>query len=163
MKNNLFRKEAVASAQRTFDTRQNLYSLPLNMKLIAFLLALCFALFVVWMFFGNLTQTLKADGIIYSKNGQRHMYAPSGGIVSDVLGLEFLADAALVVLLAVEETFLVSVKAAVVAAVVVSVDVVVETAVVSAAIISSTCTSKSGANLKTSGMPLSLTFETDNL
>lgn len=85
MKNNLFRKEALASAQRTFDTRENLYSLPLNMKLIAFLLALCFALFAVWMFFGNLTQTLQADGIIYSKNGQHHMYAPSGGIVSDVL------------------------------------------------------------------------------
>ena len=67
MKNNLFRKEAVASAQRTFDTRENLYSLPLNMKLIAFLLALCFVLFAVWMFFGNLTQTLQADGIIYSK------------------------------------------------------------------------------------------------
>ena len=67
MKNNLFRKEAVESAQRTFDTRENLSALPLNTKLVAFLLVLCFALFAVWMFFGNLTQTLKADGIIYSK------------------------------------------------------------------------------------------------
>lgn len=85
MKNNLFRKEAVESAQRTFDTRENLSALPLNMKLVAFLLVLCFALFAVWMFFGNLTQALQADGILYSKNGQHNIYAPSSGIVSDML------------------------------------------------------------------------------
>lgn len=85
MKNNLFRREAVDSAQHTFNTRENLYSLPMNIKLIAFLLALCFSMFAVWMFFGNLTQALQADGIIYSKNGQRSIFAPSGGIVSDVL------------------------------------------------------------------------------
>ena len=85
MKKNLFRKEAVSYAQRTFDTRQNLSALSLNIKLIAVLLTLCSAAFGVWMFFGNLTQTLGSDGIIYSKNGQHGIYAPSGGVVSDIL------------------------------------------------------------------------------
>ncbi len=85
MKNNLFRKEAVSYAQRTFDTRENLSALPLNIKLIAVLLTFCFAAFSVWMFFGNLTQTINSDGIIYTKNGQHSIYAPSDGVVSDIL------------------------------------------------------------------------------
>lgn len=85
MKNNLFRKEAVSYAQRTFDTRENLSAIPLNIRLIAVLLIFCFAAFCMWIFHGNLTQALSSDGMIYSKKGLRSIYAPSDGIVSDIL------------------------------------------------------------------------------
>lgn len=85
MKADLFRKEAVDSVQRTFDTRQNLSALPMNIKLVAAVLTLCCAAFVIWMALGDLTQVLQVDGIIYSKSGQYSVYAPSHGTVSDLL------------------------------------------------------------------------------
>lgn len=85
MKNELFRKEALENAQRVYDTQENIAALPLPLKLAVTVLLLCFLIFGIWGFRGNITQSTSTTGIIYSKNGIHNIYSETSGIVSDIL------------------------------------------------------------------------------
>ena len=85
MRNELFRKEAIENIQSQYDSHENLFAIPIKLRLMIIVLLICFVAFAIWLFRGNITQAAYTEGIVYSKNGMQSIYSEVGGIITDVL------------------------------------------------------------------------------
>lgn len=85
MKKKLFRQEVLDNIQSIYDTRENITALPIGIKLILIVLTASFIMFGIWVFRGNIRQSVSVSGIIYSKNGMFSIHAEEPCVVLDVL------------------------------------------------------------------------------
>ena len=82
----LFRKEAVENASVRTDKASAARAVGVKYTLFAAALALCAAIFTVWLLFGEIYETVSVDGIIWPNGSDDTVYSERSGTVSKTTG-----------------------------------------------------------------------------
>lgn len=78
----LFRKEALENISSGSDITKGVRTVSIRTAVFIMLLVLCAAIFLIWLFFGTIYETVSVSGIIWSSKSGGAIYTESGGIVS---------------------------------------------------------------------------------
>lgn len=80
----LFRKEALENFSASSSLNKNSRGIGIRMSVFIFVIALCAAVFMIWLFFGAVYETVSVNGIIWPAKGGGAVYVSSGGMVDTV-------------------------------------------------------------------------------
>jgi len=80
----LFREKAEKSFHRTFTSGKQMQRIKYSTLILALLLVVGIIFFVVWLFTGTITRTIKTKGVVFPPAGIMIAYAQEDGIVDCV-------------------------------------------------------------------------------
>ncbi len=83
-KTELFRKESLENASARSETKIVTHAVGLKYALFTAALAVCAALFAIWLVFGEVYETVSVQGVIWPSEDYGSVYAEYGGKVSKV-------------------------------------------------------------------------------